>query len=90
VTEPLSDDEVNARLFGAMQVLGSEPAKTVRGLAAMTAARNIVTLLRVGFAKAVANGEDEIECLSRRAPSPPESPQPQSPASVEPPSEENR
>lgn len=61
VSKPLSDNEAHERLVKAREVLGDEPAETLRSNTALRAARIALGGLQFGLVKAMDENADTID-----------------------------
>lgn len=56
----LSDNEIDDRLYTALEKLGDEPGDTIRGNTAIETARQALACLRLGLLWSMEKGEDTI------------------------------
>jgi hypothetical protein len=58
--KPLSDNQIDDRLYAALEKLGDEPGETIRGNTAIEAARQALVGLRLGLVWAAEKAQDHV------------------------------
>ena len=64
MAQKISDNEIDNRLFAALEALGDAEGKTIRGTTTLNAARQALSLLKFGLIYAAAKNSDTNEAIT--------------------------